>query len=107
MRSPSSGCVSISSRSSSVSGPGFVRIAAGMPILPMSWNRAPSSTRFSASCPSPSSSPTFTDMSLIQRAWEEVYSSFASSAFVSASTVERNVRSSLSKLSALASASFA
>ena len=39
---------------------------------------------------------------MIQRAWEEVYSSFASRALASASTVERNVRSRLSKLEALA-----
>ena len=39
---------------------------------------------------------------MIQRACEDVYSSFASSAFASASTVDRNVRSRLSKLEALA-----
>ena len=31
-----------------VSGPGFVRISEGIPILPMSWNRAPSWSRFKA-----------------------------------------------------------
>jgi hypothetical protein len=35
-------------------------------------------------------------MSVIQRACVEVYSSFASSAFASAATVERKVRSRLS-----------
>ena len=35
-------------------------------------------------------------MSVIQRACDDVYSSFASSAFASASTVETNVRSRLS-----------
>ena len=44
-------------------------------------------------------------MSVIQRAWEEVYSSLASSALARASTVERNVRSRLSKLDAFATAS--
>ena len=46
-------------------------------------------------------------MSVIQRACDDVYSSRASSAFASASTVERNVRSSPSKLDAFAIASFA
>jgi len=46
-------------------------------------------------------------MSVIQRAWDEVYSSLASSAFASASTVERNVRSRFAKLNAFAIASFA
>jgi hypothetical protein len=41
------GCVSTISRSSGVSGPGFERIVSGMPILPMSWKSAPSSSRFS------------------------------------------------------------
>ena len=44
-------------------------------------------------------------MSVIQRAWDDVYSSLASSALASASTVERNVRSRLSKLCAFATAS--
>ena len=44
-------------------------------------------------------------MSLIHRACDDVYSSFASSAFARASTVERNVRSRLSKLRAFVSAS--
>ena len=44
---------------------------------------------------------------MIQRACDDVYSSRASSAFASASTVERNVRSSPSKLEALAIASLA
>ena len=35
-------------------------------------------------------------MSVIQRACDDVYSSFASSAFASAATVETNVRSRLS-----------
>jgi len=39
-------------------------------------------------------------MSVIQRACDEVYSSFASSAFASASTVEKKVPSRLSKLRA-------
>ena len=51
--------------------------------------------------------PTLTAMSLIQRACDEVYSSFASSALARASTVERNVRSRLSKERALVRASFA
>ena len=46
-------------------------------------------------------------MSVIQRACDDVYSSFASSAFASAATVETNVRSRLSKCSALSIASFA
>ena len=85
----------------------MVRISSGIPIFPMSWNSAPSSTRFRVGASSPSSLPTFTAMSLIQRACEEVYSSFASSALASASTVERNVRSRLSKERALVRASFA
>ena len=105
--SPSSGCVSISARSSSVSGPGFSSTEFGIPILPMSWKSAPSSSRFSVSLSSPSSSPTRRAVSVIQRAWEDVYSSRASSAFASASTVERNVRSSPAKLEAFAIASFA
>ena len=44
---------------------------------------------------------------MIQRACDDVYSSRASSAFASASTVERNVRSSPSKLDAFAIASLA
>ena len=44
---------------------------------------------------------------MIQRACDDVYSSRASSAFASASTVERNVRSSPSKLEAFAIASLA
>ena len=76
--------------------PGFVRIADGIPILPMSWNSAPSSRRFSSLGSSPSSTPTLSAMSVIQRAWDDVYASFASSAFASASTVETNVRSSVS-----------
>ena len=105
--SPSSGCVSISCRSSSVSGPGFSSTEFGIPILPMSWKSAPSSSRFSVSPSRPSSRPTRSAVSVIQRAWEDVYSSRASSAFASASTVERNVRSSPSKLDAFAIASFA
>ena len=73
----------------------------------MSWNSAPSSTRFRVAASRPSSLPTLTAMSLIQRACDEVYSSFASSALASASTVERNVRSRLSKERALVRASFA
>ena len=73
----------------------------------MSWNSAPSSTRFRVGASRPSSLPTLTAMSLIQRACEEVYSSFASSALARASTVERNVRSRLSKERALVRASFA
>jgi len=46
-------------------------------------------------------------MSVIQRACEWVYSSFASSAFASASTVERNVRSSSPKADAFEMASLA
>ena len=46
-------------------------------------------------------------MSLIQRACDDVYSSFASSAFASVATVETNVRSRPSKCSALSIASFA
>ena len=95
------------SNSSSVSGPGFWRISDGIPILPMSWKSAPSSRRFSASRSSSSSRPTSSAMSLIQRAWDDVYSSFASSAFASVATVETNVRSSPSKCSALSIASFA
>ena len=93
--------------SSSVSGPGLVRISSGIPIFPMSWNSAPSSTRLRLAASRPSSLPTLTAMSLIQRACDEVYSSFASSALASASTVERNVRSRLSKERALVRASFA
>ena len=44
---------------------------------------------------------------VIQRACVDVYSSFASRAFASASTVDTNVRSSPSYVSALAIASFA
>ena len=33
------GCVSTTSRSSAVSGPGFVRIRVGIPIFPMSWKQ--------------------------------------------------------------------
>jgi hypothetical protein len=73
------------------------RISEGIPILPMSWKSAPSSRRFIASRSSASSRPTRSAMSLIQRACDEVYSSFASSAFASVATVETNVRSSPSK----------
>ena len=59
----------------------------------MSWKSAPSSTRFSVAVSSPSSSPTVTDMSRIHWACVDVYSSLASRALASASTVERNVRS--------------
>ncbi len=105
--SPSSGCVSITSRSAGVSGPGFERMSAGIPILPMSWKSAPSSSRLSAFESSPSPRPTLTARSVIQRACEDVYSSFASSAFASASTVEMKVSSRLWKLPAFAIASFA
>ena len=44
-------------------------------------------------------------MSQIQRVCDDVYESFASSAFASASTVERNVRSSVAKLPAFVIAS--
>ena len=88
IRSPSSGCVSMIARSSAVRRPGFERISLGMPILPMSWSSAPSSSRFSARSPRPSSRPTRSARSVIQRACDDVYSSFASSAFASASTVE-------------------
>ena len=54
-----------------------------------------------------SSRPTSSATSVIQRAWDDVYSSLASSAFASASTVETNVRSRLSTCSALSIASFA
>ena len=37
----------MSARSSPLSGPGFMRIEAGIPIFPMSWKRAPSSSRLS------------------------------------------------------------
>ncbi len=46
-------------------------------------------------------------MSVIQRAWDDAYASFASSAFASDATVETNVCSRLSKFSALSIASFA
>ena len=39
--------------SSSVSGPGLVRISSGIPIFPMSWNSAPSSTRFRVAASEP------------------------------------------------------
>ena len=77
-----------------VSRPGFASTSLGMPILPMSCSSAPSSRRFSARSSSPSSRPTRSERSVIQRAWVDVYSSFASSALASASTVETNVRSS-------------
>jgi hypothetical protein len=44
----------------------------------------------------PIASPTRSAMSVIQRVCDEVYSSFASSAFASASTVETNVSSRFS-----------
>ena len=78
-----------------------------MPSLPMSWKSAPSSSRFSERVSRPSPSPTRSDRSVIHRACEDVYSSFASSAFASASTVSRNVVSRLWKLPAFVSASFA
>jgi hypothetical protein len=81
----------MTARSSAVRRPGFDRIAAGIPILPMSWKSAPSSSRFSAGPSRPSSEPTFSARSVIQRACEDVYSSLASSAFARASTVEKNV----------------
>ncbi len=71
----------------------------------MSWKSAPSSSRLSAVPSRPSSPPTRSARSVIQRAWDEVYSSFASSAFASASTVERKVASRLSKLPAFVIAS--
>ena len=61
--------------------------------------------RFSWSPSSPSSRPTSIAMSQIQRACDDVYESFASSALASASTVERNVRSSVAKLPAFVIAS--
>ena len=76
-----------------VSGPGFSSTESGMPILPMSWKSAPSSSRFSVSVSSPSCSPTRSAVWVIQRACDEVYSSRALSASASASTVQRNVRS--------------
>ena len=105
--SPSSGCVCMIARSSAVRRPGFVRIVVGIPILPMSWKSAASSRRFSVGASRPSAVPTSVAMSRIQRACEDVYSSFASSAFASASTVEKNVPSRLSKLPAFVIASFA
>ena len=83
-----------SARSSGVSGPGFARIAESIPIFPMSWKSALSSRRLSARGSSPSSSPTRSARSVIQRACFDVCSSLASSAFASASTVVRKVRSS-------------
>ena len=79
-----------------------------MPILPMSWKSAPSSSRLSAlRVEAELAADARAAMSVIQRACEDVYSSFASSALASASTVERNVSSRLSKLPAFAIASFA
>jgi hypothetical protein len=49
-----------------------MRIEAGIPILPMSWNSAPSSTRLSCFASSPSARPTSIDMSQIHRACDEV-----------------------------------
>ena len=94
-------------RSSAVSGPGLSRMLAGIPIFPMSWNSAPSSSCFRAWESKPRLVPTFNAVSVIHRVCEEVYSSFASSAFARASTVETNVVSRLSKLPALVIASFA
>jgi hypothetical protein len=83
-------------RSFGVSGPGFSRIVVGIPILPMSWKRAPSSRRLSASWSRPELAADFERHVVIHRAWEDVYSSFASRAFARASTVEKNVSSRLS-----------
>ena len=49
MPSPISGCRRISARSQSVSGPGFDRMASGMPRLPMSWTSAPKTAPLSSS----------------------------------------------------------
>ena len=86
--------------SSSDSGPGLARIASGCRSCRC---RGRGRRARGASGPwrrSPSSLPTCRAMSVIQRACEDVYSSFASSALASASTVERNVCSRLSKLDA-------
>ena len=48
IRSPITGCASITFRSSAVSGPGFIRMLSGMPILPTSWRTAPSSSASSS-----------------------------------------------------------
>ena len=85
-------------RSSGVSGPGLRRMLAGIPIFPMSWKSAPSSRFLSERESKPIIVPTFSAVSVIQRVCDDVYSSFASRALASASTVETNVASRLSKL---------
>src|SRR5579862_3298316 len=68
--SPSSGWVSTIRRSAAVRRPGFERMPVGMPILPMSWRSAPSSSCFSVRSSRPSASPTRSERSLIERARE-------------------------------------
>ena len=95
IRSPSSGCVLISVRSSSVSGPGLSRIEFGIPILPMSWKSAPSSSRFSASYVEAELAVDAEEVSVIQWACEEGVLVPRLERVRGASTVERKVRSRL------------
>src|SRR4029077_4430260 len=71
--------------------PGGGGAPACVPFCPVSGRPAPVSSRFRPRLSKSSSSPTRKARSVIQRACMEVYSSLASSAFASASTVETNV----------------
>ena len=78
-----------------VSGPGLARISAGIADLAdVVEERAELDALQRRLVERRARRPTRSAMSVIQRACEDVYSSFASSAFASASTVARKVRSS-------------
>src|SRR6202022_77181 len=90
MRSPITGCSRMMAVSSSSSGPGLLRMYPGMPILPMSCNRAPYSRKRSASSSRPSRRPTARASAAVSRECASVWRSLASSAAASAAMVARS-----------------
>ena len=94
-------------RSSGVSGPGLQQDARRDSDLADVVEERPELELFQQLRVEPSVAPTFNDVSVIQRVCDDVYSSFASSAFARAATVETKVASRFSKVPALVIASFA
>src|SRR2546429_453944 len=92
MCSPTSGWVFMTVHSSSVSGPGLLRIDSGTRTLPMSWRTAPSSTLRTASRSRSSSAATATASRTTSSVCWLVTASFASSALESEASVSRQSR---------------
>ena len=77
---PERTCSLTTANSSSVNGPGFLRISSGTRSLPTSCSRPPSARSRSRSGASPSSSPIWTARRATRRVCSSVYESFSASA---------------------------